>query len=314
MNGMRRTALVALGLLAGGLATTAEAHGQLRARQGLVTLDDARIFYEVVGEGAPVLMVHGGPGLDHEYLRPGLDVLARHATLIYYDQRGTGRSSAALDSATVDLDAFLRDMDQLRVTLGHEKMVVMGHSFGGVLALAYARAFPEHTRGLVLLATVEPGSRWSDAAAARLADARTPEDSATLAELAGSPAFEARDPRTMSRYYRTSFRATMRDPARVDELELDLSGETARNGAEVARLLGRSLGAVDWWDELPRIGVPTLVLHGRYDPTPVAMARALAEALPRGRYVELRGGHFPWLDDAPGLVEAVITFLTGLER
>lgn len=311
VKGGRRLLTMALGLA---LLAPSAGHAQVRVRQGLMSLDDARIFYEVVGEGVPILVVHGGPGLDHGYLRPGLDILAPHGALTYYDQRGTGRSTAALDSTSINLDAFVRDMDELRATLGHEEVVVLGHSFGGILALAYARAHPERTRGLILLDTAEPGSRWADAAATRLRSARTPEDSATLADLRGSEAFDARDPQTMSLYYRTAFRATMRDPDRVEELDLDLAGTTARNGPEVARLLGASMGTVDWWDALPSIQVPTLVLHGRYDAMPAAMARALAEALPDARYVELRGGHFPWLSDGPGLVAAATSFLASLER
>jgi proline iminopeptidase len=290
------------------------ADGQPRARQGLVSLEDARLFYEVVGEGTPILVVHGGPGLDHAYLQPGLDVLASHGALVYYDQRATGRSQAELDSTAINVDAFLGDMERLRETLGHEEWVVLGHSFGGLLALAYARAHPERTRGLVLLSTVEPGRRWAERAAARLAAARTPEDSAAMARIRESEAFQARDPQTLSRYQRLAYRATLRDPERVDELSLELAGPTARNGGEVARLLGASLGEIDWWDDLATLDVPTLVVHGRHDPAPPAMARALADTLPRGRYEELEAGHFPWVEDAPRLVEAVTTFLQTLER
>lgn len=310
---MRGWALMVL-LAVASVGTAMPADAQPRARQGLLSLEDARIFYEVVGEGAPILVVHGGPGLDHRYLRPGLDVLASHGSLVYYDQRGTGRSQAELDSASMNLDAFLRDMEALRETLGHDQVVVLGHSFGGILALAYARAHPDRTRGLVLLSTAEPGRRFAGQAAVRMQAGRTPEDSAALAEMGASEAFQARDPATMSRYYRTAFRATMRDPDRVGELDLDLAGPTARNGPDVARLLGGSMGQVDWWDELPELEVPTLVVHGRHDAAPPAMAEALAEAIPNGRYVELEGGHFPWLGDAPGLVEAVTTFLQALER
>ena len=311
MRGSAWRVLLALAIL---FASASVLQAQPRVRQGLLSLEDARIFYEVVGEGTPILVVHGGPGLDHGYLQPGLDVLATHGALIYYDQRGTGRSVAELDTTAINLDDFLRDMDLLRETLGHQEMVVLGHSFGGILALAYARAYPERTRALILLATAEPGSRWADAAATRLRAGRTPEDSTALAEMRASEAFQARDPQTMSRYYRTAFRASMRDPARVEELDLDLAGPTARNGSEVARLLGTSMGEVDYWDALPDVRVPTLVLHGRFDASPPAMARALAAALPDGRYVELQGGHFPWLGDAPGMVAAVSSFLQGLER
>ena len=82
-----------------------------QARQGLVSLDDARIFYEIVGSGDPIVVVHGGPGLDHGYLQPGLDALATRNTLIYYDQRGTGRSSAALTASAINLDSFVQDID-----------------------------------------------------------------------------------------------------------------------------------------------------------------------------------------------------------
>jgi pimeloyl-ACP methyl ester carboxylesterase len=62
-----------------------------QSRQGLLSLPEGRLFYEVVGTGDPIFVVHGGPGLDHRYLRPGLDVLASSHALVYYDQRGTGR-------------------------------------------------------------------------------------------------------------------------------------------------------------------------------------------------------------------------------
>lgn len=283
-------------------------------KQGLVGVDDARLFYEVVGRGDPVVVVHGGPGLDHAYLRPGLDVLAPTASLIYFDQRGTGRSEAALDSSTITLDAFVRDIDALRQALGHERVTLLAHSFGGLIALAYARAHPAHTRALILVASVEPGRRWAAASAERLRRARSPADSAEMADLAASPGFAARDAGTFSRYYRAAYRATMRDPALLDLVDLDLAGRTARNGPDVARLLGTSMGEVDWWEELPGLDVPTLILHGRSDPTPVAMARALEEALPDARLTLLDAGHFPWVEDGQALVRAVTTFLAGLRR
>ncbi|MFQ5535934.1 MAG: alpha/beta fold hydrolase [Gemmatimonadota bacterium] len=309
--------LLALLLLGGrgGTAVPAPVAGQaVPVRQGLVSLEGARIFYEVVGTGDPVLVVHGGPGLDHNYLRPGLDALAGVAQLIYYDQRGTGRSTGVLDSAHINLDRFVEDMDALREVLGHDRIAVLGHSFGGLLALAYAARFPERTRALVLVAPAEPGRRWRTAAAARLADARSPADSAALAELAASEALAAGDPATVSRYYRLVFRATVRDPAVVDRLNLDLMGTTARNGREVARLLGASVSGVNWDEVLARIQAPTLIVHGRFDPTPTAMARELADRIPEARLVVLETGHFPFVEDPAALVSAVTTFLAESQR
>ncbi len=190
---------------------------------------------------------------------------------------------------------------------------MLGHSFGGLIALAYARAHPDAVRALILMDTAEPGSRFAAETARRQAAARTAADSTELARLMASPGFAARDRDTMSRIYRTAFRGTMHVPDLVDELDLDLSARTAKNGAEVARLLGTSMGTVDWWDGLAGLTMPVLVLHGRWEPAPVAMARALAESLPRGRFVLLDSGHFPYVEDPQGLAEAVSGFLAGVE-
>lgn len=307
---MRARRWMATAGLCAGLASPA---GTLspQSRQGLLSLPEGRLFYEVVGSGDPIFVVHGGPGLDHRYLRPGLDVLAASHALVYYDQRGTGRSDVPLNEATINLDAFVQDIEELRQALGYERITVLGHSFGGLVALAYTRAHPDAVQALVLMDTAEPGSRFAAATARRQAAARTAADSAEIAEAMASPGFAARDRGTMSRIYRAAYRGTLHVPDRVNELDLELSARTAKNGPEVARLLGTSMGKVDWWDSLGDVTVPVLVVHGRYEPAPLAMAKALAEAFPRGRFVPLDSGHFPYIEDPQGLAEAVSGFLAG---
>jgi proline iminopeptidase len=299
-----------------GLATTGSATdgGAQSARQGLLSLDDARLFYEVVGTGEPIVVVHGGPGLDHAYLQPGLDALATRNMLVYYDQRGTGRSVAPLDASAISLDAFVGDIEALRQTLGYERITVLAHSFGALIGIDYAARYPESVRALILMNPVEPGSRHAAARDARQEAARTAEDSTELATLTGSEGFAARDPATVSQVFRVLFRQTLRDRTRISELDLDLADATADNGSEVARLLGESLGELDWWDRLPDIGVPTLVLHGRYDLIPPVVSQDLARSFPRGRLVVLESGHFPYVEDPDGLLSAVSSFLVDLGR
>ena len=300
-------ALLALLLGAGGAA------GQ-RARQGLLSLESARIFYEVVGEGEPIIVVHGGPGLDHSYLQPGLDALATRNSLVYYDQRGSGRSVASLDSTGINLDAFVEDIDALRQALGFERVSLLTHSWGALLGLEYAARHPEAVRALILMSPIEPGARFRDEQEARRRAAQTPEDSTELAALTATEGFAARDPATVSQVYRILYRQTLRERARIDELELDLAEATAKNGADVARLLGESMGEVDWWDRLPSIQVPTLVLHGRYDVVPYAMSQALAQAMGQARVVVLESGHFPYLEARDSLLSAVSSFFVDLSR
>jgi proline iminopeptidase len=302
-----------IALLGGALAVPSTAEAQ-RARQGLLSLDDARLFYEVVGDGEPIIVVHGGPGLDHSYLQPGLDALATRNTLVYYDQRGTGRSIANLDTAAIDFDDFVDDVEALRQALGFERVSVLAHSFGALIGIEYARRYAANLRALILMNPVEPGARYSEQVAERRAQATTAEDSTELAELRATEGFAARDPATLSQFYRVVFRSSLKDRESIADLELDLSPSTAKNGSEVARLLGVGLGTVDWWDRLAEIQVPTLVLHGRFDLAPMEMSLALSEAFPVGSFEVLDAGHFPYVEDREGLLSAISGFLAGLPR
>lgn len=306
--------VLALAACLGAAVAPSHAAGQQRARQGLLSLEDARIFYEVVGTGEPIVVVHGGPGLDHAYLQPGLDALASRYTLVYYDQRGTGRSVAALDSTAINLDVFVEDIEALRETLGYDRISVLAHSFGALIGLDYAARYPESLRALILMSPVEPGSRFVERRAARQQAVQTVEDSTELATLRASEGFAARDAATLSQVYRVAFRQTLRDRSRIGELDLDLAESTADNGQEVARLLGGSMGQLDWWDRLPGIDVPTLVLHGRYDAMPLVVSQEIASALPRGRLVVLDSGHFPYIEDPDGLISAVSSFFVDVSR
>ena len=305
----RTTGLLLLGL---SLGLSAPAAGQA-ARQGLFTTsDDARIFYEVVGEGEPIVVVHGGPGLDHDYLRPGLDGLAQRNTIIYYDQRGTGRSTAPLVAETINIDAFIADIDALRETLGYERVSILGHSFGALIAMEYAARRPDNTVALILMNPVEPGTRFAEATAERQATRRTEEDTAEMASLRAAEGFAARDPATLSQVYRVAFRSLLREREAIERLDLSLAPATAKNGQDVAALLVPSMGDLDWWGRLDDIQTPTLVLHGRYDAPPLDMSRELAEGLPIGTFEVLDAGHFVFLEDRTGMLSAVSGFFAGL--
>ena len=96
------------------------------------------LFCRDVGEGPPIVVVHGGPDFDHFYLLPELDRLAGAFRLIYYDQRGRGLSAAGVRPEDVSIASELDDLDLVRRHFGLETVAVLGHSWGGVLAMEYA--------------------------------------------------------------------------------------------------------------------------------------------------------------------------------
>ena len=117
----------------------------------------AHLYVREIGVGPPVVVLHGGPDFDHCYLLPELDELAAACRLIYYDQRGRGRSAPAVQLADVSIESEVADLDRLRQHLGLTTVTLLGHSWGGVVAMEYAIAHPEVVSQLLLLGNVVAG-------------------------------------------------------------------------------------------------------------------------------------------------------------
>ena len=310
-RGAGRRGYWVLFLLAGGCTAESPAPPPtLPEGEGLFPVDGAELFVRTVGEGEPILVLHGGPGMEHSYLLPGLPEVVPGRRLVFFDRRGTGRSEGAVDSSTVSLDAFLGDIDAIRAALGRPSVDVLAHSFGGFLAVRYAHAHPEAVGRLILLASVEPGFRHADASQERRQQRRLLEDQRALDSLTSSPAFQARDPATVNEVYRIAFLPSFADRGVAERLRIEFTARTAANGGRVAQFLMGPVGRYDDYDLLADIQAPTLILHGAEDLLPVAAAQDMEEALPNGRLVVVQGaGHFPWLEQPDATRTALAEFL-----
>src|SRR5215213_7024615 len=126
----------------------------------LAHLNGTELFYIEVGEGTPCLMMHGGLGFDHTSLHPWFDPLSDVMRLVYYDHRANGRSGRP-PLKTLTFEWLCADADALREHLGFEEVTVLGHSYGGFIALEYALRYPERLGRLILLAFAFGLERWS---------------------------------------------------------------------------------------------------------------------------------------------------------
>src|SRR5206468_12737448 len=127
--------------------------------QTTVELNGVRIYTRRVGDGPPVVVLHGGPGAHHDYLLPQYDRLALGRTLLYYDQRGGGRSPVPRDTP-VGWREHVADLEALRDRWGLPRLTLAGYSWGGLLALLYAAEMPDR---LERLALISPAPAWAEA-------------------------------------------------------------------------------------------------------------------------------------------------------
>src|ERR1700729_2112818 len=123
---------------------------RVQVREGYVEGAGAAIYFKTLGRGVPLLLLHGGPGADHSDFLPALQPLARRHQLVLIDERGSGRSERLRDPKGYTLNHMVKDIECVRQHLKLAQFVVLGHSFGGILAQAYAVRYPKRLLGLVL--------------------------------------------------------------------------------------------------------------------------------------------------------------------
>ena len=119
---------------------------EIIVKSGVQSINGTELFVKTMGKGEPILIVHGGPGLSHDYYLPHLESLAQDHQLIFYDQRVSGASLMNVDSSSINLDAFIEDIEALRKKFGIRVINLMAHSFGGLIAMNYAIKYPEKVK------------------------------------------------------------------------------------------------------------------------------------------------------------------------
>lgn len=276
-----------------------------------------QIGYRILGTGADTLIVvHGGPGLTMDYLAADFEPLAARHALILYDQRGTGRSSLVSDSAALDAQRFVDDLEALRRHFRLDRLAILGHSWGAAVAGLYAMRYPQHTGRLLIVGGI-PLRRAGIVSTFQQLDASR--DSATRREMAKWREARLANPGDVAAcraYYVLWFRPFFRDSTASSRTRGDFCAGTPESRRNkilgVDRYTVASLGDWDWRPALREVRAPTLVLHGSHDVIPLEYAREWAGTLPEGRLLVLDGlGHFPWAEDPDRVYTAVDVFLRG---
>ncbi|MGA7190832.1 MAG: alpha/beta fold hydrolase [Candidatus Acidiferrales bacterium] len=130
-------------------------------QEGFIDARGVMIYYMTVGRGAPIVIVHGGPGASHDYFLPYLLPLARHNRLIFIDERGSGRSQKLDDPVGYTVANMVEDVEAVRQGLVLGKITLLGHSYGGVLAQAYALKYQNNVTHLILCSTFPSTSQMN---------------------------------------------------------------------------------------------------------------------------------------------------------
>jgi proline iminopeptidase len=286
----------------------------------VATPDGARLFFRVVGSsGDTIIAVHGGPGVDLESIAGDFAPLAERHVVVFYDQRGAGRSTLPEDRSTLNAQQQILDLDAVRDHFGLSRVTLVAHSYGPLLAATYALAHPDRVRRMVLFNPVPPylgdfWARFGASMAGRLDSSQTARMSSADERLA-NPGEDARQ--ACREYWEIALIPRLAEPERTRALlRSDLCasdpdgirfGLTVTNGA-----VFESYGSWDLRDRLRSLAVPTLVVHGEEDAIPMDMVEAWVRALPDARLFRVpRAAHFSYAERPDLVWPEVEAFLAG---
>ena len=268
-----------------------------------------QVYYTIIGQGRPMLLMHGGSGLDHTYFRPWLDTLSDQVQLIYYDQLGQGRSTRPESYEDISMSTWADEADALRASLGFDRIILLGHSFGGFIAQEYALRHSDHLDGLILCDTA-PVLDYQDVIMANAQSRGTPEQvQAVIAGLSAPVADDASFQQLWNTILPLYFNTY--DP----EVAKQMDDATQYSAQGFNQGMGVCLPTFNVLSRLGEITVPTLVMAGRHDwiTPPVQAAERLHAQLPDSELVIFEdSGHFPFIEENDTFVTTVHDWVSRL--
>ncbi len=268
------------------------------------------IFYQTFGQGQPVLIINGGPGLDSKgFESVAMTIAAQGYQTILFDQRGTGRSQLLkIDDSSIQMSLMVEDIEQLRRHLHQEKLIILGHSFGGILGAAYAEKYPKHIEKLIFSSAggldLSFRAQFSKRFNATLTLTEQVKMQAfQLQQALGDDSAETRDALALLRAH-----AYVIDKSKAPAIAARLKVvNMAING-----LVYQDLEKIkfDLKSSFREFKAPVLVLQGDKDVISVDTAKTIANSFPDARLVIMPNcAHYGWLDSPELYYASVFEFI-----
>jgi proline iminopeptidase len=289
----------------------------------LITIDGKnKVWTKKVGEGKiKVLLLHGGPGFSHDYMECFEDFLPKEGMEIYYyDQLGSGNSDAPADTSLWHTPRFVEEVERVRKGLGLDSFYIVGHSWGSLLAMEYIHKYPSHVKGVVYSNMTASLKDFVDYTAKLKSELFTLKDKQLFDSLDKEKAYSSplyTDLLMNKLYSKVLCRLPMEqwpEPLMRAFKKVNQTVYVQMQGVDEFHVTG-NFKDWDFWDKLPTLKVPALVLGGEHDEMNPESMRKEGRLLPNSRtYLCPEGSHMAMYDDQQRYFSALTTFLKDVDK
>jgi proline iminopeptidase len=265
--------------------------------QGLQKLNGTRLYLKVVGNGDPLLVIPGGPGMSYTYFLPHLQELEKKYKVIYYDPRATGGSSIPSPDS-ISLAFFAADIEAIRQYVGADKLSLLAHSWGALPAIKYATQYPDRINKLILCSAIPLSHEFDTQMLENQKKKMTVNDSTDRAIIVGSRDFKNGKSDAYKKLLMLSFRHSFYKKANTGKLQLTIPSNYKLASQALYTGLAKDMTQYDFYDQLTHTPYPVLIIVGKADVIPAQASAKLQKTIPHATLATFhRSGHFPFIEE-----------------
>lgn len=285
------------------------------AFEGLKKINDTEIFCKVIGRGEPLVIVHGGPGLAHDYLYEPFKQLADKYQLIFYDQRGCGRSAEIQAEDSVTVADLVEDLEGVRQAFKINTMNLVGQSWGAIISINYLSQYPYQVKRLLLLEPAPGSTAYLADFQKTLTQRLSQSDKERLASLAQNPRLKS-DPIIFQEFMNTRFKAYSLDTLVIKKMHTNyFDSLRVKKFFASSAAFSPYLMQFDLYDMMKKIDCSTLIIHGEFDPIPTAAIERMAASIKHSELHIIKGsGHFVHIEQPEVYFDLIRAFLAQKHR
>lgn len=280
-----------------------------------VQVKQGKLYYQSFGSGEPIIVIHGGPGMmDSSYLLPQMLELTKTNQVIFYDQRGSGKSlETKINPELMNLEQFTQDLDDLHKSLNLDKVTLLGHSWGGIIAMNYAIKHPENMNKLILLNSA-PADYKGQLAFTKEYIKRGKNIMKQTAPLYNYQELEKLTLKEINNLYKILLSIYVYDQKNIAKINIDFDSKlVAVTGIKSAEeIVKTSWMQKDFnlFPQLQKLHIPTLIIHGREDIVPVSAAEEINKAIPSSKLVIIeKCDHFSFVEQPEETFDVIKRFV-----
>ena len=285
----------------------------LIVEEGYKEVNGVNHFYKIAGDGEPYIMLHGGPGMYHDELFPFFLDFAKSNKVIFYDQRGNGKSTLEkIDSTTFNVELLVEDLEELRKEFGVEKLNIIGHSWGGLLAMYYSVKYPDNVKRLILVDAAPVNTELLMKSYEKLVSMYSPKDWNYLQKLWNSEDFLAGNPKVHNEALRISEGTVFSNKDVIDDyMKVGAFNETTAKNAVLLNDLATQMKLnIYVQDRLLNINCPTLIINGKDDFIVEEAYQLVNKLIVHSEIVLIEeAGHYPFIENKKDFFNELDNFI-----